>query len=323
MADHHPLGLPGAARGVLQEGQVLGPPRGRQAVAVAGAQLGHLDDRAEARHLRLEQAGEQLGLGHGDQQADLGVGEDAGLAQQMLLDLRQAQRRVDRHRHAAGQQGTEEAEQEVAPGRQHQRHPLPGAQAAPLQAAGDAQGALAEAGVADLLAGLGGAQQVHVGALRVALDVPVEHLDEGLRRFRAGRVAGVRRPRRDAARQRGGRTAEALQHGQQVGRRLGQGEQFFRQAHGERLLDARPQLDPRQAVQAQVAVEHAVQIDAHRRRGLRAQLRHGAPHDVEQTLGGVRIAAAGRRQATHRRPLARRGHSPCPTTLGLCRRRRK
>ena len=54
-----------------------------------------------------------------------GVAKDADLALCVLLELVQLHRRVDRHRHRAGQQHTQEAEVEIEAGGQHQRHRVP------------------------------------------------------------------------------------------------------------------------------------------------------------------------------------------------------
>ncbi|MNP19774.1 hypothetical protein D3C76_1123190 [compost metagenome] len=71
------------------------------------------------------------------------------------------------------------------------------------------------------------------------------------------------------------------------------------------MLDARPELDPGQAVHAQVAVQHAVQADAQAARRLWAQLGHGAPDDAKQffrVLIEARSAAGFRRRMRHRMP---------------------
>ncbi|MNF53627.1 hypothetical protein D3C84_350260 [compost metagenome] len=181
----------------------------------------------------------------------------------MLLDLRQAHGRIDRHRHAAGEEDAEEAEEEIAAGRQHQRHPLPGAQAALLQAAGNRPGALLQGQVADVFGHIAIAQQAHMNALRVLLHMPVEHLGQGLRGVRrepfprtdGQALDAAARPRRDYWR---GACQQCLEH---IAGGLRRGEQRLRQAHAELALDPRPQLDPGQAVQPQIAVEYAVQAD--------------------------------------------------------------
>ncbi|MNH14377.1 hypothetical protein D3C79_739680 [compost metagenome] len=89
VADHHAFGLAGAARGVLQEGNVIRLPWRSAALAALGCQLGHAGDVSQARNLWLEQPGKQLGLRHGNQHFGFGVAQDAGLTLQMILDLRQ------------------------------------------------------------------------------------------------------------------------------------------------------------------------------------------------------------------------------------------
>ncbi|MNH00741.1 hypothetical protein D3C79_599410 [compost metagenome] len=149
MADHHALGLASATRGVLQEGDVTRLPQRCDALAPLAHQLGHAGDTGQARDLRPEQAGEQLRLRHGNQHFGLGVVQDAGLAAQMLLYLRQAQRWVDGHRHPTGQQDAEKTLEKVAACGQHQGHGLTGPQATALQPCGNGQGALVQGAIAD------------------------------------------------------------------------------------------------------------------------------------------------------------------------------
>ncbi|MDT4849959.1 hypothetical protein FQZ97_840970 [compost metagenome] len=224
----------------------------------------------------------------------------------MILDLRQAQRRVDGHRDAAGQQDSEEAQQEIATGRQHQRHGLSGAQATPLQPRRNPPGFAQQVAVADVLRPVVVTQQAHVDVPWLMLRMPVQYIDQG--------ACGIRRQLLEAAGRNGihhgGRLARpagstAAQNLQHVCRRAGRGEQLLRQAHSERLLDPRPEFDPGQAVHAQVAVQHAVQADAQSRRRLWAQLGHGALDDAEQffrVLIEARIGAGFHRRMRHRRP---------------------
>jgi len=45
---------------------------------------------------------ERLGSRVGDEQRRAGIGDNAGNAAHVVLDLRRARRRIQRHRHAAG-----------------------------------------------------------------------------------------------------------------------------------------------------------------------------------------------------------------------------
>ncbi|MCY1422093.1 hypothetical protein D9M71_377630 [compost metagenome] len=150
VADHHTLGLASTARGVLQEGDVIRLPRWCDAFAPLLHQIGHAGDAGQARDLRLEQPGEQLRLRHGNQHFGLGVAQNAGLAAQMILYLRQAQRWVDGHRHTTGQQDAEKALEKVAACGQHQGHGLTGVQATALQPCGNGQGPLVQGAIADI-----------------------------------------------------------------------------------------------------------------------------------------------------------------------------
>ncbi len=91
-------------------------------------------DMAQAGHAGLQQAGDDHRLGHRHQQRGAGVVEDAGVAQHMLLELRGARRRVDRHRHRAGAQDAEVGAEVRRRGRQHDGHALARLHAGALQA---------------------------------------------------------------------------------------------------------------------------------------------------------------------------------------------
>jgi hypothetical protein len=120
---HDALRVAGAAGGVLQEGDVVGPGAIQQRPLFA-VQFLRRDDLGQARHLGAQQRRHRLRLRHGDDEGGLGVVEDARVAPEVVLDLRQARRRIDRHGYAAGQQDAEEAGEVVAAGRQHQCHRL-------------------------------------------------------------------------------------------------------------------------------------------------------------------------------------------------------
>ncbi|VVO41804.1 hypothetical protein PS691_05812 [Pseudomonas fluorescens] len=314
VADHHALGLARAARGVLQEGEVLRLPRRCDALAPLACQLAHCGNARQARDLRLEQPGEQLRLLHGDQHLGLGVAQDAGLAVQMILDLRQAQRWVDGHRHPPGQQDAKKAMEKVAPCGQHQGHGLTGLQATALQPGGNGPGCLVQGAIADVLRLVTFTQQAHVGKLRLMAHMPLQHLDQGPRSVRR-----LRRCYRGLAGVAGGQwtyrlgAMAAVQHMQYIGGSVRRGEQGFRQAHSEFVLDARPEFDPGQTVYAQVPVQHAVQGDLQTFCRLRAQLDHGALDNFQQFFCvpiGMGNGGSFWRRTSHRRPLMT-GHAVC------------
>ncbi|MCY1403637.1 hypothetical protein D9M71_188250 [compost metagenome] len=284
VADHHPLGLAGAARGVLQEGEVLRLSLWIDPWTANGRQLGDAGDHPQARHLRPEQSGDQFGFGHGDQHPGFGIVENGRLALQVFLKLGQAHRRIDGHRHPASQQHAEEGVEEITPGGQHQRDPFAAAQAVTLQAAGDGQRALVQGRVTDRLLAVAFAQQAYLDAMGMVVDVPVENFDQGLRPFRRSRVRRLVGIHPDS---RHGRRFALLAHSQSP-QQLLQGLHFaecgFRQEHAELTLDARPEFHPAQAVQAEIVFETTVQVDAQPGRILRTQLRDDLADDCQQTF---------------------------------------
>ena len=82
-------------------------------------QVGDGRHPAQRRALRAQQMAERLGARVGDEQRGAGIGDDAGNAAQVLLDLRRARRRVKRHRHAAGVERTIEGGKKFAAGGEH------------------------------------------------------------------------------------------------------------------------------------------------------------------------------------------------------------
>ncbi len=91
--ERHPFGLAGAARGVLHQRQVDGP--GSRKRTTGRAHQGFGDDHiAQALDVRTQQTAEGDGLGHGDEQRGSGVGEDAGVATQVIGQLGRPGRRV-------------------------------------------------------------------------------------------------------------------------------------------------------------------------------------------------------------------------------------
>ena len=139
--------------------------------------------------------------------------------------------------------------------------------------------------VADVLALPCPILQRDVHPLAVLRDMPVEQLDqsgEGLRRL-FGR--GLRHRRR---RRRGRFSGAGLRHlAQQVARRFGLGERRLGQADPEFALDAGEQFHPRQAVEAEIALQFMIQAEAVDAVGARPQLARKAADKVEQLrLGG-------------------------------------
>ena len=63
-----------------------------------------------------------LACGHREQQPGFGVAQDSDTALQVVFELRQARRGIQRHRHAAGIERAVERREELASGRQHHGH---------------------------------------------------------------------------------------------------------------------------------------------------------------------------------------------------------
>ena len=110
-----------------------------------------------------------------------GVAQDAGLAAQVVLDLRQPRRRIDRHRHGAGVEDAEEGDEEVEAGRQHQRDAVARHDVALDQAGGDAAPGLGELAVGQRPEGRRASSSNSVTCTPVGMvrHVPLQHLDQG------------------------------------------------------------------------------------------------------------------------------------------------
>ena len=131
----HALGLPGAARRVLDEGDVVRPDRhrGRRLSLACSDQVLGCVHRPKTRYPGLEQARHLHRFGHAHQQNSPRVGEDAGVAAHMVFELRRSCRRVDRHRNTARTQDAQVGEKVGRGSRQHDGHRLARLQPGPLQ----------------------------------------------------------------------------------------------------------------------------------------------------------------------------------------------
>ena len=114
-----PLGLPVLPEVYCRKADVFRARRRRQRRRRGARQVRHGRHRAQRGALRAQQMAKRLGARVGDQQRGLGVGDDAGDAAQVLLELRRPRRRVQRHRHAAGVERAIESGEEFAAGGQH------------------------------------------------------------------------------------------------------------------------------------------------------------------------------------------------------------
>ena len=251
------LGLPGAARGVLdQRGILLAQARGRQRSAHLG-ERGRDGDMAQRAHPGAQEARHALGLRKRDQGPRLGVAEDADLALGVLLDAIAAERRIDRHRNATREQDADERVEEGRLRSEHQSDTVAGRHAVLAQPRRNLQGALPERAIGDRLVRLPGEHDMH--ALGVRHHMPLERLEK--RRRRRGGGLGRRQPwagghvrfgepwlRRDHCRGEIARTRGVLHDA--VG-----------ETHAELLLDAQQQLDALETADPEVAIERVVEPD--------------------------------------------------------------
>ncbi|MDV7391483.1 hypothetical protein RZS08_09030, partial [Arthrospira platensis SPKY1] len=180
-------------------------------------------------------------------------------------------------RYRAGAQDAEEAAEEIEPRGQHHRDAVARPHAQAAQAVGHPHGAVGELGVAHRLEPILAGVEADVGARRVTGEVPVEHLEQaagglgqliagasgiGIRSGFRGSLGGRQRlAQRAAARVRAPvlRCPGVGNRGEQVARGLGRTQHLGRQMHAILALDAGQQLDTTQAVEAELAVERAVQ----------------------------------------------------------------
>ncbi len=295
MRQHHALGLAGAARGVLQEGDVGGAQRDRRraAAGAGGDDVGHGGHRVQRVDLGAQQVGQRLGALDGQQLARAGVAQDAGDAPQVVFQLRGPRRRVQRHGHAAGAQGAVEGGEELAPARQHDRHRLAAAQPARLQAGGDAQRVGVQVGVGQLDGRVAAFVQRDQDLLRVLAQVGVEDVEQGgrvvdgERRLAAGPRAGAvgRRGRRRRL-QRGNSRGGGLQQAQQVARGLGLGHRRVVERDAELVAEAGDQLDAGEAVEPPVALDRRVEPGC-RRSGSGVQFGGHRGDGAQQPAGGL------------------------------------
>ena len=297
MRQCHALGVAGAARGVLDERNVVATHVDRRRHAALLGQLLWRDDMAQSRHAGLQQAGDDHRLGNGHQQRGAGVVEDAGVPQHMLFELRGARRRVDRHRDRARPQDAQVGAEIRGRCRQHDGHALAWLHARLLQAGCHCRAGLGKLAVAERVLAVVD-QAGEVGAVGVCLQVPLEHVEQ---RPGAGGSAGVGRrlgwkdgDRRllalcaqlDADVAAFGAPLGVLRRGQQVADRLGALQRVVRQSDAECALGAQQQFRARQAVEAEIAIERAGQRDRRQAGCPGVQFTQGAVHDCQQFRRG-------------------------------------
>lgn len=233
----------------------------------------------------------------------------------MLLDLRGPRRWVDRHRDATRQKHAEVGKEILERSRQHDRHRLPRLQANGAEPRRHGRRAGPQVRVVEPLLAVALGEQHDLGALAVGLHMPVERLEQGRCRGRSGDIAsGGRDLRHDRGHGAGRRPARRGRRNrrQQVTQRLGALQGGLGQRDTEGALDAQQQLDPGQAIEAEVAFEPAVEGDLDSRDGrLAMQLGVGRPHHGEQ---GVRRGAVHARALRCPRSASTPARMTSPTT---------
>jgi hypothetical protein len=255
-------------------------------------------------------AGGARGLGRRDQQRRVCVVEHARLAPQVLLDLAGAKGRVDRHRHRAAEPDPQERDEEVDRRGEHERDAVAARDADRREPGRRPPSRRLELTVGERRRRARVLER-EVHALRPAVRVPRERgrqrrqiggrrIDRERRRLRARRgLRGARRRRLLERRHSAGR-------GQQLARRLRRQRLVLAEAGADPALDAREQLEPPQAVEAELVGEPGVRAD--RGRSLPpTQLGRDLPDQIEKL---------GLAQAPRRRPrpavclFPRRSHVP-------------
>lgn len=116
---HDTFRIARAARCVLDENRVTGRGGQRLGKYARFAELGERDDRPQILGEALQESSHRADLGVGDEQARLSIAQNAGLPPHMVLDLRAAEGRIDRHRDRARHHDSEKGEKELGTGRQH------------------------------------------------------------------------------------------------------------------------------------------------------------------------------------------------------------
>ncbi len=132
---------------------------------------------SEFCHLRSEQVGQHLGFLQRDQHRNLGVAQNACVAAEMVFNLRQPRRRIDRHWNAPGEQDAEKAIEVVCRSGKHQACRLPRIESQVAQRGGHFPGLLPEDGIADLVTALLcllATFQQNVQPIRVGIHVPLQ-----------------------------------------------------------------------------------------------------------------------------------------------------
>jgi hypothetical protein len=306
VGQHHPLGAARAAGGELEEGEVPLRHPGRLRAPVPAGERRQLPDRdhpVEAGELGAQEAGEREDLAEGDEDAGFGRGEDPGLAAKVVLDLAAAGRRIEGDGDAARELGPHEGREIFEARGEHEPNGLARLEAERSQPGSHGARPPVEVAVGQLLRLPFSRIVEDVPALRVALDMPVQDLQERPRSLRRGlaRTQGLQKflPEAEIGR------AAGRQGLEEVARRLRRAEDLFGELDAEGPLQALDQLDPPQAVEPEVAFQRGVERQADLA-ALRMELAH---HRLGE---GEHLGGRDRRGLGARGLPGLRGHARAP-----------
>ena len=293
MAEHHPLGVAGAAGGILDQRRGLRTGRHRCLDRAAAAQPGDRQDMAQVRRQAQQQRSHFAQVIADDQETSLRIAQDARLSAQMVLHLRAPGGRIHRHRNPAGIERPAEGLKETNPGAQHDADPLPRGQTRIDQPEGefasrDPQPCIAEQVFLVVLQ-----HNAHMRPVRMRPHMVFQHLNQGLRGCRSlDPGQRLRLGSGPCGQMRGLRTG-GQKCCQQVARRLGLGQQRVGQPHAERLAQLQHQFRPAETVKSDVAFQMAVKVGILGLAQMRVQLLGQGSNDPKQFCHRVGIGRAG------------------------------
>ncbi len=241
-----------------------------------------------------------LGFGEGEQDAGAGVAQDRRLARGVLLDLIGAERRVERHRHAAREQDAEVGVEERRLGAEQQRHPLARDDAAAAQSGGHRRRVAIQAAVGDRRLGAVVGPQLDVDAVGALLDLPAQRLHQRPRPDRRSAISAYfpglspglgpgLGPRLGPRRSPGlgpGQGSGAGDRGGDLARRVGLRKHRLAERDAGRLFEAHRQLDALEAAERQLAGQRLVGADRGAR-PRRIDLGEQLPKRLEDERRGV------------------------------------
>ena len=284
MTEDDALRVARASGRVLQKCRIGGAADRSEIRAADCTQAIGTDHPPQLRQFGSRHASDEHGFGHRDQQRGATVRQDRGTPAHMLLDLRPAHRRIQRHGHGTDEQRAQEHLEERRAGWQHDRHCVATDDSRSGKSACDCTGIVEQPRVGDRLGRVVAGQQRDVLALRMTLEVPAERVHEG--RGLRGRAFDFRQGKRsrlapgDNAR----RTLGLANGGEEVARRARGARKLLGQADAECALDAQDQLGSRQAVESEIAVDRVVEVH-HPRARTRPQLLEHRRDQLQQALG--------------------------------------